>query len=151
MERGTSEHGALSRHHLRFGWCALLAFLTLGIALETFHGFKVRFYLDVASETRRLMWTLAHAHGTLLALIHFALARTLDTRELVISRRSAVTASRCLSAGTILLPGGFFVSGFAPYGGDPGLGILLLPPGALALLVAVFVIARAVSRAVSHD
>ncbi len=30
---------AYSRRHLRFGWWSLLVFLTLGIALESLHGF----------------------------------------------------------------------------------------------------------------
>ena len=51
------------RRHLRFGWWSLLCFLTLGIVLESLHGFKVGWYLDAAHSTRRLMWTLAHAHG----------------------------------------------------------------------------------------
>ena len=33
------------RHHL-IGWWALLLFLTLGIALETLHGFKIGFSID---------------------------------------------------------------------------------------------------------
>ncbi len=59
-----------ARRHIRFGWWTLLLFLGLGLGLELFHGFKIRMYLDVANETRRLMWTLAHAHGALLSLIH---------------------------------------------------------------------------------
>ena len=46
------------------------AFAILGLTLEGLHGFKVRFYLDTSNETRRLMWTLAHAHGIGLALVH---------------------------------------------------------------------------------
>ena len=52
-----------SRRHVRFGWWSLLLFTTFGLILEVFHGFKVRAYLDLSTETRRLMWTLAHAHG----------------------------------------------------------------------------------------
>src|SRR6185369_15955470 len=40
----------LGLRHVRFGYFALLAFLTLGVALEALHGFKIGFYLDVASE-----------------------------------------------------------------------------------------------------
>ena len=40
--------------HLRFGWWSLLVFATLGLVLESLHGFKVRAYLDVSNETRRL-------------------------------------------------------------------------------------------------
>jgi len=63
--------------HLRFGWWSLLVFLTLGIALDAMHGFKLGWYLDTVNETRRLMFTLAHAHGTLLGLIHLGFAATL--------------------------------------------------------------------------
>jgi len=54
----------------RFGWWSLLLFTALGLGLESLHGFKVRAYLDVSNETRRLMWTLAHAHGALLSVLH---------------------------------------------------------------------------------
>src|SRR5262245_7865048 len=67
---------SMPRHHLLIGWWGLLVFLTMGLVLEGFHGFKVGFYLDVANETRRLLWTLAHAHGTLLALINIGFALT---------------------------------------------------------------------------
>ena len=42
-----------------------------------------------------------------------------------------------LVAGT-LLPGGFLLGGFFIYQGDPGMGIWLVPLGALALCVGVF-------------
>ena len=65
--------------HLRFGWWSLLFFLTLGVALEAMHGFKVGWYLDVDNETRRSMFRLAHAHGALLGLCNLALASTLGS------------------------------------------------------------------------
>src|SRR5262249_59196142 len=61
------------RHHL-VGWCGLLAFLSLGIALEALHGFKAGFYLDPAHRWRREMWRPAHPHRTLLSLVHGAFA-----------------------------------------------------------------------------
>ena len=64
-------------NQLRWGWTTLLVFLVLGIALEAFHGFKSAFYLDVDVSTRRLMWTLAHAHGALMGVLHLGLAFTL--------------------------------------------------------------------------
>ena len=64
------------RRHLRFGWWSLFAFLALGIALDAMHGFKVGWYLDTVNETRRLMFTLSHAHGTLLGLMHLGFAAT---------------------------------------------------------------------------
>ena len=63
-----------SIRHLRFGWWALTVYVCLGIVLETMHGFKIGWYLDVGNETRRLMFTLGHFHGTMLALVNVALA-----------------------------------------------------------------------------
>jgi hypothetical protein len=126
--------------HVRFGWTSLLVFLTLGIVLEVLHGFKLAWYLDVDNSTRRLMWTLAHAHGTLLALVNIAFGVTLrlvDTEDV----RPRAIASPCLIGASLLLPGGFFLGGLFTYGGDPGLGIFLLPLGALLLLVGVFLTA----------
>ena len=41
---------------------------------------------------------------------------------------------------------GFLLGGVRVYGGDPGPGIALLPIGALCLLVAVWSVAREMSR-----
>jgi hypothetical protein len=138
----SSAASGLVRRHLVFGWWSLLAFLALGIMLEGLHGFKVGWYLDVSNSTRRFMWTLAHAHGTLLSLICIAFAltiRVLPARPLALER----IASPCLLAANLLLPLGFFLGGLFIHGGDPGLGVLLVPVGAVLLLLSVFVTARA--------
>jgi hypothetical protein len=116
-------------------------YATLGLVLETLHGFKVAAYLDLTNDTRRLMWTLAHAHGVGLALIHLLFALT---ARLVPSstQQQYRLISRCLVAASVLLPGGFFAGGAIYYGGDPGLGVLLVPVGAVLLLIAVFLLAR---------
>lgn len=129
-----------ARRHVRFGWWGLLAFATLGLLLETLHGFKIRAYLDVSNETRRLMWTLAHAHGTLVSAIHVLFG--LSARVLSLSEPSQQLISRCLIGASVFLPGGFFLGGVVFYGGDPGLGALLIPVGAALLLTALFLIAR---------
>src|SRR3954469_3455105 len=101
---------ALARRHLSFGWWTLLVFLTLGLVLEGLHGFKVEAYLRVSNETRRLMWTLAHAHGTLLGLVNIGFAVTLgsvpDWPEM-----GKKTASALLVTATLLMPAGFFLGG----------------------------------------
>ena len=79
MTRTVNDPLAYARKHVRFGWWSLLAFLTLGFALEVLHGFKAQMYLDVSNETRRLMWTLAHAHGSLISLIHVVFGVCLRT------------------------------------------------------------------------
>ena len=130
-----------ARRHLRFGWWALLVFLSMGIFLEGLHALKIGWYLDVSNETRRLMWTLGHAHGTLLALINLAFALTVPMlHNLGHKFRSLV--SGCLLAASILIPSGFILGGLVIHSGDPGLGILFLPIGAFLLLTAVFLIAR---------
>jgi hypothetical protein len=132
--------------HLRFGWWSLLVFATLGLLLESLHGFKVRAYLDVSNETRRLMWTLAHAHGTLLAVVHIVFGLTIRA----VPERNTVhqrLISLSLIGASVLLPGGFFLGGIAFYSGDPGLGVLLVPVGAVLLLAAVFLVARSLDSA----
>jgi hypothetical protein len=127
---------------LRFGWWALLAWLTLGFALELLHGFKVAWYLDANHATRRLMFTLAHTHGTLLALVNIAAAVTARSLKGFEFTR---TSERSLMGSAILLPLGFLLGGVVTHDGDPGLGILLVPVGALLLIYGVARVAREVS------
>jgi len=129
------------RRHLRFGWYALLGFLTLGAGLEALHGFKAGFYLDVTHETRRLMWRLAHAHGTLLALVNIAFALRLDALTSKVPTH-LLFASASLLVGALLVPVGFFAGGVFAKNGDPELFVLLVPLGALLLFLAVFQVAR---------
>ena len=131
------------RRHLRFGFWALALFLTLGATLEALHGLKASFYLDVSNETRRLMWTLAHAHGGLLALINVVAGVAMRSVPELAAGPRARLASPLLIAATVLLPAGFFLGGVAFYSGDPGIGIALVPPGAACLLLAVVQLARA--------
>lgn len=131
--------------HLRFGWWSLFAWLALGVIVEALHAFKLGWYLDVGNETRRLMLTLAHAHGTLLALVNIAagiMARVI--KDFALSH----SVSLALWWAALLLPGGFFLGAFGVHGGDPGLGILLVPVGATLLLYAVGRIARDVARSI---
>jgi hypothetical protein len=130
----------LARRHFAFGWWSLLLFLVLGIALEALHAFKVPWYLNEAYSARRLLWTLAHAHGVLLALVNVVFAIALRTFARWSPR---LLASRCLLGASVLVPGGFALGGIDVHGGDPGYGIVLLPIGAALLVVGVFLIARA--------
>lgn len=123
----------------------LVLFLSLGLVLESLHGFKIDWYLNVTNETRRLMWTLAHAHGTLLALVHIAFAATVHMLDCPDDRWPKLL-SPALIAGSILLPGGFLLGGLYIYAGDPGPGILGVPAGALLLLLSAVWVARAASR-----
>jgi len=129
--------------NLRFGWWSLLVFLSLGAALETLHGFKIGWYVDVGNETRRLMFTLAHAHGTLLALVNIAAGLTGRNVDRFSLRPSV---SFALIWAAILLPAGFFLGGIVIYDGDPGLGVWLVPIGALLLFYSVARVAIDLSK-----
>jgi len=132
----------LALRHQRLGWWSLALFAGLGLALETLHGLKAGLYLDVSNDTRRLLWTLAHAHGALLGMLHVLYGLTLHTTP------GSPFTSRCLILAGLLLPAGFFLGGIDVYAGDPGLGILLVPVGGVALVTALVRMALATQVAV---
>lgn len=129
-----------TRHH-RFGWWVLFFFATLGLVLESLNGLRAPWYVDVTNETRRMMLRLAHAHGTLLAIVNIVFALALRS-PLSEGLSKPATVSSCLMAATILLPLGFFLGGLVIYDGDPGLGVVLVPLGAVLLLAGVALMAR---------
>lgn len=134
----------ITRRHLALGWWGLLAFLTLGLVLETMHGFKVGSYLDPAFRMRRLMWTLAHAHGTLLALVNLAFVAVVT--PLAWPEKRLKAASFFLADGLLLLPLGFFLGGIGSTEVDPSPGVLLVPVGAVCLLIGVALTAYTVTQ-----
>jgi membrane protein DedA with SNARE-associated domain len=89
------------------------------------------------------MFTLAHAHGTALALVN--IAASLTTRRFDNFDLSTGVSVSLIWAG-ILFPLGFFLGGVVTYGGDPGLGIWLVPVAAILLFYSVLSIALAVTR-----
>ena len=109
------------------------------------HALKIGWYLEEPYEIRRLMWTLAHAHGTLLSLVHAVFALTIYVVPAESTRYRGI-ASPLLIAASVLLPGGFFLGGCYIYSGDPGLGIFLVPVGALCLIASVFLTAVGLVR-----
>ncbi|MCS6883818.1 MAG: hypothetical protein RMM17_06120 [Acidobacteriota bacterium] len=117
--------------HKRYGWSALLFFMLMGLALEGLLGFKSEeFLLD---PLRRELWSLAHFHGALLALVNLVYAQRAD--DLPVNQRRI--ASGLLVTGSILMPLGFFLGGLSHPEGDPGIGIFLVPIGALMLVYAI--------------
>ena len=137
-----------SDRNLRFGWWSLLIFLSLGGGLEALHGFKIGWYVDVGNDMRRLMFTLAHAHGTALALVNIAAGLT--ARHLHGSDLPSRISISLIWAG-ILFPLGFFLGGVVTYGGDPGLGIWLVPVAAILLFYSVLSIALSVTKLGKRD
>jgi hypothetical protein len=120
-----------ARRCRRFAWPALLAWATLGLGLEVAHGFKLAPYLD--QGLRRMLLRLAHAHGVVLALVVLAFgasAPALYPDGDAAARRSG----RLLRAAALLMPLGFALAAVRPSETDPGLPIVLVPLGAVALL-----------------
>jgi hypothetical protein len=117
---------------VRMGWLLLAIALPFGVTLEALHGFKVQAYL--ASDMRREMWRLAHAHGTLLGMLCLVSA-ALAEAHIPEAIRARVLAM--IRWGAVMMPLGFFLGGVLNSEGDPSLGILLVPPGALLLIAAL--------------
>jgi hypothetical protein len=117
---------------LRTGWLLLAVSLPFGVTLEGLHGFKVQAYL--ASDMRREMWRLAHAHGTLLGILCLVFTALAERH---VAERIRGSVARQLRWGAVLMPLGFFLGGVLNSEGDPSLGILLVPLGALLLVVAL--------------
>ena len=98
---------------------------------------------------RRLMWTLAHTHGTLLAVVNIAFAATVATLLAEVAG-SLRLASLTLMGASVLMPAGFFLGGAFIYANDPGLGIFLVPPGGILLFIAVATVALRLLRLPKH-
>jgi hypothetical protein len=101
------------------------------VTLEAYLGFRSS--AVTSDELRHRLWSLAHFHGAMLAMLNLIYARFAD-RESVPNR---ALASRALIAGSTLMPLGFFFGGASHPEGDPGIAIFLVPLGAVAILVAV--------------
>ena len=131
MAKQTSPSQKTVKLHLAIGWLGLSIYLTLGIGLEILHAMKVDFYLDLHNQTRRLMWTLAHSHGTLFSLLHIGYAATVHATG---NRQFPKSISIAFTLGLLLMPAGFFLGGLKFQSGDPGIGVFLVPVGAFAIL-----------------
>jgi hypothetical protein len=113
---------------IRQGWISLAAWLAFGILIEGLIGFRTPALLD--DPVRRDMFRLAHAHGTLLNLVLIA-AAICARLELI---RLGRIGSLGLRSAVVLLPSGFLLGGLWHFKDDPGLGICLVPVGAMLLL-----------------
>lgn len=125
---------------IRQGWSSLAAWIIFGLLIEGLIGFRSPVLLD--DSTRRDMFRLAHAHGTLLNLVLIAAA---ICARLDLIRLGRVT-SLGLRAAVVLLPGGFLLGGIWHFKDDPGVGIFLVPLGAVLLLAAALQIGCSVWR-----
>lgn len=113
---------------LRQAWISLALWISFGLLLEGLIGFRTPALLD--DPVRREMLRLAHAHGTLMNLVLLAAALCQRLEMIRLARWSSLS----LRAAVVLLPVGFLLGGLWHFEGDPGLGIFLVPLGAVLLL-----------------
>ena len=131
---------------VRFGWTALAFFALLGLGLESLHLIKAPVYMEV--HIRRELWTLAHAHGVLLALVTIVFGLY---RHRLGAHAGLDRASAALRTGALLIPGGFLLGGIGNAETDPSLAIVLVPLGALMVLYATAITALSARRTALHE
>ena len=123
---------------LRYGFCGLFVWASLGFTLEAAHGFKLAAYLD--DTMVRDLLRLAHAHGVGLSIVCLVYA----TAGLPLFEQRADAGRpvrRLLAAASILMPFGFGLSVIGHSESDPGFYDLAGPvraapvcsPGSLGL------------------
>jgi len=122
-------------------WCGtagawgLCVWLSGGIVLEGLNGYKVAPYLE--DGLRHQMWTLAHAHGTLLSLVCIVLAWAGPLASLPVER--ARWTDRLFAGGAVLIPSGFLLGGAWHSEADPGIGVLLVLVGGFSAAAGLLV------------
>jgi len=132
----TTSHSSL----IRQSWISLALWITFGVLLEGLNAFRSPALLD--DPVRREMFRLAHSHGTLLnvVLLIVAICARLD---LV---RIGPMTSAGLRAAVVLLPAGFLFAGLWHFKDEPGAAILVVPVGAVLLLVCALYISFTLPR-----
>lgn len=132
-EQSSSQTSTFAQTHRKYGWTALFFFMLFGTIVEGMLGFKSSGI--TMDALRRELWSLAHFHGAMLAVVNIVYVQWADSSQ--IAENSRKSASRTLLIGSILMPVGFFLGGVAHPEGDPGIGIFLVPLGALLLLYTI--------------
>lgn len=122
------------------GWVAVAVWMTFGLLLEGFLGYKIPGYTD--DQQRRELFRLAHTHGTFLGLVLVAAALT--GKHLSVEPPRQIRGA--LRLGALLMPLGFLLAGISHPEGDPGIAIWLVPPAALLAVFGVIGLALAAKR-----
>jgi hypothetical protein len=127
-KRSTTALPRLFERLLLQGWVSIAVWMSFGLLLEGLLGYKIPAFLE--DGQRRELFRLAHTHGTLLALVLIAVALCVRLFEI----RPPPIALTALRLGALLMPLGFLLGGMWHPEGDPGVGIWLVPPGALMVI-----------------
>jgi hypothetical protein len=128
------------RSLLRQSFIGIAAWMSFGLLLEGFIGFRVSAYMS--DVTRRELFRLAHTHGTGLGLLLLLCTLTIS-KHLVYPHKSAVFALR---VGTILMPFGFLLGGIQTRGEEPNFLIFLAPIGGISVIFGVINLALSIKK-----
>ena len=121
-------------------WCGIAVWMAFGLLLEGFIGFRTPVYL--LDPTRRELFRLAHAHGTLLSLLLLGAAFSLKQNSLAENKYGVLA----LKIGTVLMPAGFFLGGIYTFGSDPNFLIIFAPIGGLGVILGAISLAISGSK-----
>lgn len=116
---------------LKQGFITLAFWMMFGLFLEGLLGYKIPAYLN--DNVRRELFRLAHTHGALLSVL-LIIAAICMKLELI---KPNEFSKKALRIGTICLPLGFLFGGIWHYESDPGIGILLVPVGAILIIFSI--------------
>ncbi|MCB9753455.1 MAG: hypothetical protein H6713_26230 [Myxococcales bacterium] len=119
--------------HLRLSVGLVAVFLAMGLWLEAMIGLRLGGWVD--DELRREFLRLGHAHGGLLGLVNVALAYALERLRTPAAWATRVRVAAWL--GALLVGVGFVAGGLLHGPTDPGLPVLVVPAGALMLVVSL--------------
>lgn len=122
----------------KHGFSLLFASACLGFLLEAAHALKLSAYLDVPLRRELLVWAHAHGVGLALVLLAYAACGAVD--------RASAAVQHTLALGCLLMPLGFLLGSLNLHESDPGIGIVLVPIGALCVLYALFIVLQAARR-----
>jgi hypothetical protein len=116
---------------LQQGLITLAFWMTFGLLLEGFLGYKIPAYLN--DDIRRELFRLAHTHGALFSIVLIVIA--LCTKADFIKPNSY--AQNALRIGSVMMPTGFLLGGVWHFESDPGYAIILAPVGGILVIFGI--------------
>jgi peptidoglycan/LPS O-acetylase OafA/YrhL len=119
--------------HLRLSLGLLAVFLAMGLWLEAMIGLRLGGWAD--DDLRREFLRLGHAHGGLLALVNLALAWALERLKTPTAWARRIRGAAWI--GALLVGAGFVAGGLLHGPTDPGMPVLIVPAGALMLVMSL--------------
>ncbi len=128
------------RSLLRQSFIGIAAWMSFGLLLEGFIGFRVSAYMSV--PIRREMFQLAHTHGTLLSILLLISALTIS-KDLVYPNKLAILLLRI---GTVLMPLGFLLGGIQPNKDEPNALVFLAPIGGILVILGIINLAFSIKK-----